>query len=39
MLMGSPAQLTAPSLESELYRLYRDFFDKAEKKHGTTRVA
>jgi len=30
--MGSPAQLTAPSLESELYRLYRNFFDKAEKK-------
>src|SRR5216683_206475 len=30
--MGSPENLTAPGLEAGLYRLYRDFFDKSEKK-------
>ena len=30
--MSPPTQLDSPQLEAALYRLYRDFFDRAEKK-------
>ena len=30
--MDRPAPLGPPSLEAALYRLYREFFDRAEKK-------
>jgi acyl-[acyl-carrier-protein] desaturase len=31
-LMADPTRLACPELESAIWRLYRDFFDKAEKK-------
>ena len=30
--MGPPAQRACPDLEAALYRLYRQSFDRAEKK-------
>ena len=30
--MDTPAPIDAPQLEAALYRLYRDYFDRAEKK-------